>query len=329
MAEAEGITAQPEARIQWKTSGTRMRELLDLWKEHQRSGPRLDKDLEAALWQRFSAARNGFDKARRTHFAMLDSAHGEAKRAKEKLVAEAERLANSTDWAPTAGAFKRLMDDWRRAGRASRADDDALWERSIAEVQKVIDITRSLETWFTVTEPPVVICTMGGFTHDAHLPVGARRAAYDRIARALARIDATGVRLTAQTLPPFPWLMGGQQYHNLFMDPEDTVDFCRREGVRLTLDISHTKLASTFARRPFSDYVEAMGPYTDHLHIVDATGVDGEGPQIGDGEVDWPLLAAQLDRLCPGVGFIPEIWQGHVNNGEGFWTALDRLEEWF
>jgi len=207
--------------------------------------------------------------------------------------------------------------------------DDALWERSIAEVQKVIDITRSLETWFTVTEPPVVICTMGGFTHDAHLPVGARRAAYDRIARALARIDATGVRLTAQTLPPFPWLMGGQQYHNLFMDPEDTVDFCRREGVRLTLDISHTKLASTFARRPFSDYVEAMGPYTDHLHIVDATGVDGEGPQIGDGEVDWPLLAAQLDRLCPGVGFIPEIWQGHVNNGEGFWTALDRLEEWF
>ncbi len=129
VAEAEGITAQPEARIQWKTSGTRMRELLDLWKEHQRSGPRLDKDLEAALWQRFSAARNGFDKARRTHFAMLDSAHGEAKRAKEKLVAEAERLANSTDWAPTAGAFKRLMDDWRRAGRASRADDDALWER--------------------------------------------------------------------------------------------------------------------------------------------------------------------------------------------------------
>ena len=33
------------------------------------------------------------------------------------------------DWTPTAGAFKRLMDEWRRAGRAGRQDDDALWER--------------------------------------------------------------------------------------------------------------------------------------------------------------------------------------------------------
>ena len=53
----------------------------------------------------------------------------EAKAAKEKLVAEAETLATSTDWAPTATAFKRLMDDWRRAGRASRTDDDRLWGR--------------------------------------------------------------------------------------------------------------------------------------------------------------------------------------------------------
>jgi hypothetical protein len=63
------------------------------------------------------------------HFAQLDSQQSEAKGAKERLVAEAERLAASTDWASTAGAFKRLMDEWRRAGRAGRADDDALWER--------------------------------------------------------------------------------------------------------------------------------------------------------------------------------------------------------
>ena len=56
--------------------------------------------------------------------------------------------------------------------------------------------------------------------------------------------------------------------------------------------------------------------------------MDGEGPQIGEGDVDWPVLCEQLDRLAPGVSFIPEIWQGHINNGEGFWTALDRLEQW-
>ena len=41
------------------------------------------------------------------------------------------------------------------------------------------------------------------------------------------------------------------------------------------------------------------------------------------------MTAKQLDELAPGVTFIPEIWQGHVNNGEGFWTALERLEQWF
>ena len=209
------------------------------------------------------------------------------------------------------------------------SDDDAVWERSIVETQKVIQIARDLQEWFTDDQPPVVICTMGGFTKDAFVPREARPALYDRIGAALERIDASGVRLTAQTLPPFPWLMGGQQYHNLFLEPEDTIAFCEKFGARLTLDISHTKLSANFYRQPLSAYVEALAPYVDHLHIVDATGVDGEGPQIGDGEVDWPELADQLDRLLPGVGFIPEIWMGHVNNGEGFWTALDRLEQWF
>jgi len=129
VAEAERIAAQPPASVQWKTSGARMRELLEEWKAEQRAGARLDRDTETALWQRFSAARNGFDKARRVHFAQLDATQGEAKAAKEALVKEAEALSGSTDWGPTATAYKRLMDRWRQAGRASRADDDALWAR--------------------------------------------------------------------------------------------------------------------------------------------------------------------------------------------------------
>lgn len=129
VSEAEAIAAQPESKVQWKTSGARMRALLDEWKQHQRGGVRLERDVEASLWQRFSAARNSFDKARRVHFAQLEGSQAEAKAAKQALVAEAEALATSTDWGPSAGAFKRLMDRWRQAGRASRADDDALWER--------------------------------------------------------------------------------------------------------------------------------------------------------------------------------------------------------
>ncbi|HET7477727.1 MAG TPA: DUF349 domain-containing protein [Dermatophilaceae bacterium] len=129
VAEAEAIAAQPVEKVQWKSSGNRMRELLEEWKRMQRSGPKLDRESEGALWQRFSAARNGFDKARRVHFAQLDSVQGQAKSVKEELVKQAEQLATSRDWAPTASAFKRLMERWREAGRASRADDDALWTR--------------------------------------------------------------------------------------------------------------------------------------------------------------------------------------------------------
>jgi Domain of Unknown Function (DUF349) len=127
--EAERIASQPEAKIQWKTSGTRMRALLDEWKSLQRGGPKLDRESETALWQRFSGARNSFDKARRVYFAQLEDTQSEARTLKEQLVKEAETLATSKDWSSTATAFKRLMDRWREAGRTSRADDDALWAR--------------------------------------------------------------------------------------------------------------------------------------------------------------------------------------------------------
>jgi polyhydroxyalkanoate synthesis regulator phasin len=129
VAEAETLAATEPAAMQWKQASARVRELLDEWKAHQRSGPRLDKDVEGELWKRFSAARTAFDKSRKVWFARLDEEHGQARSVKEKLVKEAEALASSKDWGPTAGAFKRLMQDWKRAGRASRADDDALWRR--------------------------------------------------------------------------------------------------------------------------------------------------------------------------------------------------------
>ncbi|YAL81828.1 DUF349 domain-containing protein [Dermacoccaceae bacterium W4C1] len=129
VAEAEKIAAVPVEKVQWKQSTARMRELMDEWKALQRKDARLDKQTENELWKRFSAARNSFDKSRRTFFSKLDAEHGEAKATKTKLVEEAEKLATSKDWGPTASAFKQLMSRWRQAGRASRADDDALWQR--------------------------------------------------------------------------------------------------------------------------------------------------------------------------------------------------------
>jgi hypothetical protein len=127
--QAEKITSTDPERIQWRPAGEQLRILLDQWKEAQRSGPRIDRPTEESLWKRFSHARTSFDRERRHFFAELETRNADARAAKEALVAEAEALSGSTEWGPTAGAYRELMARWKAAGRASRKDDDALWAR--------------------------------------------------------------------------------------------------------------------------------------------------------------------------------------------------------
>ena len=138
--EAESIAAQDPARTQWKHSGERLRGLLDTWREAQKRGPRLDRPSEDELWKRFSHARTAFDRRRRQYFSELDAQQGSVKRAKEALIARAEELSTSTDWGRTAAEYRRLMDEWKAAGRASRKDDDALWARFRAAQQTFFDV---------------------------------------------------------------------------------------------------------------------------------------------------------------------------------------------
>ena len=58
----------------------------------------------------------------------------------------------------------------------------------------------------------------------------------------------------------------------------------------------------------------------------DASGLNGEGLQIGDGIIDFSRLGDILISGADKSTFIPEIWQGHKNDGEGFFIALERLE---
>jgi hypothetical protein len=120
--EAETIAAEA---THWKNSSERLRQLLEEWK----TAPRADRAVETALWKRLSAARNAFNKRRKAYFAELTEERDEARSRKETLCAEAEALADSTDWSATAAAFRELMRSWKAAGRAARADEDELWAR--------------------------------------------------------------------------------------------------------------------------------------------------------------------------------------------------------
>jgi hypothetical protein len=120
--EAEQIAAES---TQWKTAGDRLREILDEWKTIKG----IDKKADSELWKRYSAARDAFTRRRGTHFASLDAQRKQASGRKEELVAEAESLAESTEWSATASRLKELMSEWKAAPRAAKDVEQRLWER--------------------------------------------------------------------------------------------------------------------------------------------------------------------------------------------------------
>jgi hypothetical protein len=120
--EAEQIAAESTG---WKVAGDRLRGILDEW----RTIRGVDKKTDGELWKRYAAARDAFTRRRGNHFASLDAARKEAQAAKEELVAEAEALADSTDWTTTANRLKELMAQWKAAPRASREVEQKLWDR--------------------------------------------------------------------------------------------------------------------------------------------------------------------------------------------------------
>jgi N-acetylneuraminate synthase len=206
------------------------------------------------------------------------------------------------------------------------SNDDKYRKHSIFELQRVIDKTRDLRAFFRESDRTKIVINAGGFSSDQFIAKKDRKDLYSKIKDSISELDLTNVEIIPQTMPPFPWHFGGQRYHNLFLEAEEIVEFCDSTGMRVCLDISHSKLASNYFGWAFDNFISKIGSYVAHLHIVDAKGSHDEGLQIGAGEINFRELMKNLDKYCPNVSFIPEIWQGHKNDGEGFWVALDMLE---
>ena len=136
LAERTAIVEKAEAlanslgdNTNWRSTADKFRSLFQQWQDHQHNSVRLDKADADALWSRFSSARTTFNSARRKWAQGRDEERSNAKAAKEAIIAEAEEIKDSTAWVETSRKFNELMDRWKKAGRAGRRDDDALWAR--------------------------------------------------------------------------------------------------------------------------------------------------------------------------------------------------------
>jgi sialic acid synthase SpsE/sugar phosphate isomerase/epimerase len=220
--------------------------------------------------------------------------------------------------APELFSNSRLMD--------LASPDEAYRLQSIRETQRVIDITRDLNRFFPSTIRPMIVANIGGFTMDAPLSPEVITTYYERFGQSLSELDLEGVELIPQTMAPFPWHFGGQRFQNIFVKIDEIKDWCQRLQLRMCFDVSHTRLTCNHLGIDFYEFAESIAPLSAHLHLGDAQGLNGEGLQIGEGEIDFVRLGEILRKGCPQASFIPEIWQGHKNGGEGFWIALEKLE---
>jgi hypothetical protein len=123
----EAIASQIEGSIHWRNAQKEIGELFESWKEEQKLPHRVPKKAADELWNRFKTARQTFDRAQRAFFQSKQSADKEAKSIKTELCEKAEALA--PQGADGIGAYRSLLEAWKKAPRAARALDNQLWDR--------------------------------------------------------------------------------------------------------------------------------------------------------------------------------------------------------
>jgi len=199
--------------------------------------------------------------------------------------------------------------------------DEKYRQASIDLIQQAINKTRAMAPYFQGT--PKVIVHPGAASLDD--PIQNREKLYDNLRQSVETLDVQGVELLLENLPPHPWYFGGQWLTNAFMDAYEIKDFLDEMDLMMCYDSSHHKLYCNWAQEDFYQQARILLPYTRHLHLSDASGLDGEGLQIGEGTIDWARFFEDAHSYHGTM--IPEIWRGHQREGEGFVIAINRLSE--
>lgn len=130
-------------------------------------------------------------------------------------------------------------------------------------------------------------------------------------------------RLIVENMPWF-YIMRNREIwrSHICIDAEDFFRFSDLVG-GVTLDICHAYLSNEEGNH---EHIQKMKndlkKMIKHVHASDAKPPHHEGLQIGAGLIDFGVLKDFK------VGIVPEIIDGHKNEGEGFKIAIERLRNY-
>ena len=198
---------------------------------------------------------------------------------------------------------------------------------SIDNIKKVIEITLQLKKYFPQTKKPLIIANVGGYSTNGNISISEKLDRYEILIDSLNSLKDSQYEIIPQNMAPFPWHFGGQRYQNLFVLPEEIHHYAKKYGIRFCIDTSHAILTCNFYKLKLSKYLDMVVNYCPHFHIADASGFNGEGLQIGTGDGNFSEIMKIINQKKKTYSFIPEIWQGHKDNGSEFIIALKKLSK--
>ena len=191
---------------------------------------------------------------------------------------------------------------------------------SIKMIQKAINRAMFMKDYFYGNTK--VIAHIGAMSINTELRVPLLR---ERLYRSLAQIDDKGVQLLLENLPPYPVYYGGTWKTNYFMGPEEIKEICNETGYNLCYDLSHSAMYCNSADKDLSEFIKIVKPLIKHNHISDSYGLNGEGIQLGDGDIDLKSILPLLD--LENISYVPEVWLQHKNNQQGAIEALKKIKK--
>ena len=147
--KAKALADKDPQKTQWKTASAQMAELFDKWQQSQKAAPKISRKDSEPIWKIFSQARTKFESNKRAFFSALTAESKNVRAKKTALVSQAEALV--AKGADSASEYRKLLDQWKLAGRSQGTQDDQLWDRfkaagdSIYAVRKEVIEKESVE----------------------------------------------------------------------------------------------------------------------------------------------------------------------------------------
>jgi sialic acid synthase SpsE len=141
---------------------------------------------------------------------------------------------------------------------------------------------------------------------------------YIKIKEMCDEFSDSQVKLLPQWLPPVAWYFGGSVDMNIFCSTED-VSFLKENKIDICFDLCHYFMGLSANLVSETDFYDLL-TLAKHLHIADSIGIDGEGIQIGQGDSRNRKFISE--GLSTNNTKVLEVWQGHLNNFDGFYNSI-------